>query len=58
MTSKLISREVFLEELFEELINSDDELMLVRGGIQKDITCGSGCGLGCGGGCGNGCSGC
>lgn len=44
------------EELFDNLVLSDDELLFIKGG--QDINCGDGCGLGCGGGCGAGCSGC
>lgn len=48
----------FLEDLFDEMLSSEEDLLLVKGGNEKPITCGNGCGMGCGSGCGLNCSGC
>jgi hypothetical protein len=48
--------------LLSEIVLTEDELLVIQGGINHNpsnpINCGQGCGLGCGAGCGAGCSGC
>lgn len=50
--------DLFPEAIFEEMLSSSEDLIVIRGGNKKPITCGDGCGLGCGDGCGLSCSGC
>ncbi len=42
----------------DDLVLNDDELILIKGGNQDQISCGAGCGLGCGQVCGSNCTGC
>ena len=58
-------RQIEKEErlLFDDLVLSDDELFLVRGGATRSCgsncgsVCGTNCGINCGNTCGTGCSG-
>lgn len=50
--------DLFKESIFEEMLSTPEDLIVIRGGNKKPLTCGNGCGLGCGDGCGAGCSGC
>ena len=51
--------ELFPEKLFEEMLSSTEELMVIRGGRDdanlSGVGCGNNCGSGCGILCGNNC---
>lgn len=46
---------LFPEALFEDMLSSNEELMIIRGGREDSVTCGAGCGDNCGSNCGESC---
>jgi hypothetical protein len=45
------------KSVLDDIILKEDELLIIKGGLQSVVSCGNNCGSGCGRSCGSGCNG-